>query len=398
MNLYNSLTQQVEPLVVRDNHVGLYVCGITPYDTTHAGHAYTFLSFDILVRYLRFLGHRVTYVQNVTDIDDDILRKSAELKMPWDELGRRETSRYLDDMRALNALPFDHYLRATDAVADMVSLAQQLIEAGNAYESNGSVYFDVASDTDFGKLSRIPRDQMLAVANERGNNPEDPDKRDPLDFILWQATKPGEPAWDSPWGPGRPGWHIECSAMAMRVLGPTIDIHGGGMDLIFPHHECEIAQSEHATDLRPFSRYWMHTGMVEYQGEKMSKSLGNLVIASDVLERYSADAFRMYLFSHHYRSQWEYMDDEIDEWETLAQDMFEAIETNSYAVDGEALDVDRTVDQFLAALDNDLDTGTAIDCLRAITGVILAAEDEDTTEAQRSLRTLSGIIGLTLER
>ena len=397
MNLYNSLTQLVEPLIVRDNHVGIYVCGVTPYDTTHAGHAYTFLTFDILVRYFRFLGHKVTYVQNVTDIDDDILRKSKELGIAWDELGRQETDKYLADMRALNALPFDHYLRATDTVAEMVDLTSRLIESGNAYQSAGSVYFSVASDPEFGKLSRIPSSEMLAVANERGNVPDGPNKRDPLDFVLWQAAKPGEPSWQSPWGLGRPGWHVECSAMAMKVLGPTVDIHGGGADLIFPHHECEIAQSENATGVRPFSRYWMHVGMVEYQGEKMSKSLGNLVIASNVLERNSVDAFRMYLFSHHYRSQWEYMDEEIDEWETLARDMYEAIETPSYAVDGDALDVDRHVDLFLAAMDDDLDTGTAIEHLRGITGEILAADDTDTTAAQRELRRLGSVLGLTFE-
>jgi L-cysteine:1D-myo-inositol 2-amino-2-deoxy-alpha-D-glucopyranoside ligase len=398
MNLYNSLTQRVEPLDVRDNHVGIYVCGVTPYDTTHAGHAFTFLTFDILVRYLRYLGHDVTYVQNVTDIDDDILRKSKELGMTWDELGRRETDKYLADMVALNALPFDHYLRATDTVAEMLDLTARLIDSGHAYESQGSVYFSVASDPDFGKLSRIPRDQMLEVANERGNVPDDPNKRDPIDFVLWQAAKPGEPTWDSPWGAGRPGWHIECSAMAMKALGPTVDIHGGGADLIFPHHECEIAQSENATNVTPFSRFWMHVGMVEYQGEKMSKSLGNLVIASQVLERYSSDGFRLYLFSHHYRSQWEYMDDEIDEWETLARDMYEAIETPSYSIGGEALDVDRHIDLFTAAMDSDLDTGTAIAHLRSITEEILAADDTDTSNAQRALRTLSGIIGLTLQR
>jgi L-cysteine:1D-myo-inositol 2-amino-2-deoxy-alpha-D-glucopyranoside ligase len=397
MNLYNSLTQQVEPLIVRDNHVGIYVCGITPYDTTHAGHAFTFLTFDILVRYLRFLGHRVTYVQNVTDIDDDILRKSRELGIAWDDLGRRETDKYLADMRALNALTYDHYLRATDTVPDMVELIEKLVASGHAYVSNGSVYFSVASDQNFGKLSRIPRAEMLPIANERGNEPDDPNKQDPLDFVLWLAAKPGEPTWESPWGPGRPGWHIECSAMAMRVLGPTLDIHGGGADLIFPHHECEIAQSENATDVQPFSRYWVHVGMVEYQGEKMSKSLGNLVIASNVLERNSADAFRLYLFSHHYRSEWEYMDDEIDEWETLARDMYEAVETQSYGV-GELLDIDRQVDQFHAAMDDDLNTPAAIAQLRAITGEILAADEADTTRAQRALQRLAAVVGLTLER
>ena len=395
MNLYNSATRALEPVTVTGNHVGIYVCGVTPYDTTHAGHAFTFLTFDILVRFLRHLGHDVTYVQNVTDIDDDILRKARELGTTWDELGRRETDKYLADMRQLNAVPFDHYLRATETVPLMISLIEPLIEGEHAYVSDGNVYFSVESDPEFGKLSRIPRDEMLSVANERGNIPDDPNKRDPLDFVLWQAAKPGEPTWDSPWGPGRPGWHIECSAMSMSVLGKSIDIHGGGEDLIFPHHECEIAQSENATGVRPFARYWMHAAMVEYQGEKMSKSLGNLVIASDVLQHYPADAFRLYLFSHHYRAPWEYVDEEIEEWADLARDMREAIETPSYAV-GELLDSTGHRKRFMASMENDLDTPGAIAQLRDLTAEILAADDTDTSQAQRDLKTLGGLLGLTL--
>jgi L-cysteine:1D-myo-inositol 2-amino-2-deoxy-alpha-D-glucopyranoside ligase len=395
MNLYNSATQSIEPLVIERNHVGIYVCGVTPYDTTHSGHAFTFLTFDILVRFLRYSGVDVTYVQNVTDIDDDILRKARELGTTWDELGRRETDKYLADMRALNALPFDHYLRATETVPVMLELIEALEANGNAYESNGSVYFSVASDPEFGKLSRIPKPEMLAVANERGNIPDDPNKRDPLDFVLWQAAKPGEPTWDSKWGPGRPGWHIECSAMSMSVLGDTIDIHGGGADLIFPHHECEIAQSENATGVRPFTRYWMHVGMVGYQSEKMSKSLGNLVIASQVLKSHSSDAFRLYLFSHHYRDSWEYVDEEIEPWADLARDIRESIETQSYGI-GEILDASPWLTRFTAALEDDLNTPLAIAQLRELTDEILAADETDTSQAQRDLITMAGILGLTL--
>src|SRR5690349_18794688 len=260
MNLYNSATRSVEPLTVIDNHVGIYVCGVTPYDTTHAGHAFTFLTFDILVRFLRSRGYKVTNVQNVTDIDDDILRKAKELGTTWDELGCSETEKYQKDMRQLNALPFDHFLRATETVPLMVSMIETLVDEGHAYVANGSVYFSVSSDPEFGKLSRIPRGEMLAVANERGNNPDDPNKQDPIDFVLWQAAKPGEPTWDSPWGPGRPGWHIECSAMSIKYLGETFDIHGGGLDLMFPHHENELAQSESVTG-KTFARYWLHNGL-----------------------------------------------------------------------------------------------------------------------------------------
>ena len=214
MRLFNTQTGEVERFTARDNRVGIYVCGVTPYDTTHAGHAFTFLTFDILARYLRSQGLDVTYVQNVTDIDDDILRKARELGTTWDELGSSETAKYRKDMADLNALDPDHYIKATDHVAEMIAIIEPLIEKGFAYEKNGSVYFSVASDPEFGKLSHIPRADMLPIANERGNTPNDPNKKDPLDFIMWQAASPGEPTWDSPWGPGRPGWHIECSAMA----------------------------------------------------------------------------------------------------------------------------------------------------------------------------------------
>src|SRR6266699_3000936 len=258
MKLFNTLTQSLEEFIPIDNTVRIYVCGITPYDTTHLGHAFTYVSFDTLMRYLEYTGCKVKYVQNVTDIDDDILRKAREVGMAWDELGRRETERYLKDMDALNVRRPDVYYHA-----------------------------------------------MLTIANERGNFPDDPRKRDPLDFVLWQAQAPGEPAWPSPWGPGRPGWHIECSAMSMRYLGPQLDIHGGGEDLAFPHHTCEIAQSEHFTGKAPFSRFWVHTGMVHQDGEKMSKSLGNLTLVSDLLKDYSADAIRVTLLSHLYRCPWE---------------------------------------------------------------------------------------------
>lgn len=396
MYLFNTQSGQTELFTAPDGDVGIYVCGVTPYDTTHVGHAFTFLTFDILVRYLRYLEHTVTYVQNVTDIDDDILRKAKEVGLTWDELGRRETDKYRQDMRNLNALEFDHYTRATEHVPEMVVLIEQLIAANLAYEANGSVYFEVERDPEFGKLSHIPRDQMLAIANERGNTPDDPNKRNPLDFVLWQAAAPGEPTWDSPWGPGRPGWHIECSAMSTRYLGPTFDIHGGGADLVFPHHECEIAQTEGATGKKPFARFWMHAGMVRYQGEKMSKSLGNLVLVSDALEHYSADALRLYLFSHQYRSAWEYREDEVDDWASLADDLTEALALPSYGIEQE-VDVSFLRERFFNAMDDDLDTPTAIEALREIAQAILEApEEDDARDAQDTLRELSEILGLTL--
>lgn len=396
MQLFNTLTGRVETFTDRDGAVGLYVCGVTPYDTTHVGHTFTFLTFDILTRYLRDQGLDVTYVQNVTDIDDDILRKAGELGLDWRELADRETDRYLRDMADMNALPFDHYVRATDHIAEVVALTGRLIANGNAYEANGSVYFSVASDPSFGQLSRIPEAERLAVANERGNVSDDPNKRDPIDFILWQATKDGEPAWDSPWGPGRPGWHIECSAMATRYLGDTIDIHGGGGDLVFPHHEAEIVQSENATGSRPFARYWMHVGMVAYQGTKMSKSLGNLVLVREVLDTYSADALRLYLFSHHYRSEWEFVYDEMDEWSRVAADLREAAEFPGFGPD-EPLDISTLRDEFFDAMEDDLNTPEAVRAIREMALSILEApEDDDVRLAQGTLRRAAAILGLSL--
>ncbi|CAA9560494.1 MAG: Cysteinyl-tRNA synthetase [uncultured Thermomicrobiales bacterium] len=397
MRLFNTQSQSIEQFEVINGRVGIYTCGITPYDTTHAGHAFLFLTFDVLVRYLRDRGHDVTYVQNVTDIDDDILRKAAELGVPWDDLGRRETAKYRTDMRNLNALDPDHYVAVTAHINEIVALISQLVDRGVAYEVNGSVYYAVDKDPDFGKLSHIPRGGMLAVANERGNKPDDPNKRDPLDFVLWQAGAPGEPTWDSPWSKGRPGWHIECSAMSMAYLGNTVDIHGGGYDLIFPHHECEIAQSEIATGVKPFARYWMHVAMVKYQGEKMSKSLGNLVLVSDVLKDSSADAFRLYLLSNHYRTEWEYEDDTIDQWASVANDLREAAEFPAYGVE-DILDMSRQRQRFYDALDNDLDTPQAITVLHEIAQAILEApEEDDIRQAQDTLRALSDVLGLDLQ-
>lgn len=393
MKLFNTQSQSLETFESRDGNVGIYVCGVTPYDTTHLGHAFTFLTYDVLVRYLRYRGYTVTYVQNVTDIDDDILRKSGELGMDWRELGRRETEQYLDDMRNLNALDFDHYVAATEHIPQMVENISALLEAGVAYEVNGSVYFSVAKDPDFGKLSHLPHAEMLPIANERGNKPDDPNKQDPLDFLLWQAGASGEPTWEAPWGPGRPGWHIECSAMSRHYLGDQIDIHGGGYDLIFPHHEAEIAQAESITGKEPFVRYWMHVAMVDYQGEKMSKSLGNLVYVKDLLKTYSADAVRLCLLRHHYREPWEFFDDDMKACRELADTIRQAAPAS--VPSGERLDPEPYRSRFLDAMDSDLDTGRAELALRDLAIAINGGEGVDTTDAHATLRELGDILGLT---
>lgn len=393
MKLFNTQSQSVEEFTSDDGTVGIYVCGVTPYDTTHLGHAFTFLTYDVLVRYLRYLGFKVTYVQNVTDIDDDILRKASEVGMDWRDLGRRETDQYLEDMRNLNALPFDHFVAATEHIEQVVENVEALLAAGVAYEVNGSVYFSVAKDPEFGKLSKLPHQEMLPIANERGNKPDDPNKEDPLDFLLWQAGIPGEPTWESPWGPGRPGWHIECSSMSRHYLGDQIDIHGGGYDLIFPHHECEIAQAETITGVKPFVRYWMHAAMVSYHGEKMSKSLGNLVYVKDLLQTYSADAVRLTLLKHHYREPWEFFDEDLPTSQEIADVIREARPTANPG--GEALDPAPYKQRFLDAMDDDLDTGPAELALRDLAVAIRDSGDKDTVNAHAVLHELGDVLGLT---
>lgn len=394
MKLFNTLTQSLETFTPIDNTVSVYVCGITPYDTTHLGHAFLYVSFDALMRYLRSRGYTVKYVQNVTDIDDDVLRKARQLGMAWDELGRRETERFLKDMDTLNVRRPDVYAKATEQMPTIIEIVHTLIERGLAYESAGCVFFSVKKDPQFGRLAQAvglhDYEAMLKIANERGNFPDDTRKRDPLDFVLWQAQAPGEPAWDSPWGPGRPGWHIECSAMAMRYLGPQIDIHGGGSDLTFPHHTCEIAQSEHFTGKVPFTRFWVHAGMVHQDGEKMSKSLGNLTLISNLLKDYSPDVIRVTLLNHHYRLPWECFPADLAFSRALVT-LFQQVRE---LVGSQATGEDHVLrGQFEAAMDNDLNTPQAFALLQQAAEAALAQHDLNTGA---ELLRLTGILGLTV--
>jgi cysteinyl-tRNA synthetase len=404
MKLYNAYGQRVETFAPNDGQpVSVYVCGITPYDTTHLGHAFTYTTFDILIRYLEWTGYRVRYEQNVTDIDDDILRKARETGEDWRALGNRWTRHFIDDMETLNVRPPDYYVRATDFIPGIVDTVARLVEVGVAYPSAGSVYYHVDNWPTYGELSRLPRETMLDVANERGNYPDDPRKRDPLDFVLWQAQAPGEPAWQSPWGAGRPGWHIECSTMSTALLGDTIDIHGGGADLIFPHHESEIAQAEAATGVEPFVRFWMHTAMVRHDGEKMSKSLGNLVMVNDLLRTCSPDALRLYLAQHHYREAWSFDQGELEKAAALA-DMLTAAttatanDTDQSAPSSGATDGQAAREQFKAAMDDDLGTPAALTALIRLGQETLAAAraGQDVRAAQATLRGLGSIFGLRL--
>ncbi len=369
---------------IRGEPIGLYVCGVTPYDTGHLGHAFTYVSFDVLHRYLEYLGHDVVYVQNLTDVDDDMLRRAREVGEDYIALGNRYVTTFLTEMAALNWLPPDRYPRATEHIGEMQTLIGSLLDRGHAYVAEGHVYFSIDSDAHYGELSKLPREAMLPIANERGNVPDMAGKRDPLDFVLWQPSAPDEPAWPSPWGPGRPGWHIECSAMSMTYLGERFEIHGGGGDLIFPHHESEIAQSEGATGARPFVSYWMHAGMLRFEGEKMSKSLGNLVLVRDLLASYPGDAIRHYLVSHRYRDEIDY--DERDLLASATQvarlrfacRIAEEIEPFAPALaDPAQLDpqVATHRDRFLRAMDDDLDTPSALPELHALAAICQATTD-----------------------
>lgn len=355
MQLFDTRRGGLRP-VIAGHTVRLYVCGITPYDATHLGHASTYVVFDVLQRVLEHHGHRVRHVRNVTDVDDDILRVARERNTDYRTLAELETARFDQDLRALGCHEPDVAPRATETVPAIVTAVDGLVARESAYAlDDGRVYFDISSAKGFGALSRLDRDQMLEQFAEKGGDPDAAGKRDALDFLLWQPAREGEPRWSSPWGEGRPGWHIECSVMAMEHLGGVIDIHGGGNDLIFPHHEAEIAQSEHLTGQGPFARFWLHTGMVGLDGVKMSKSLGNLVFVRDLLDRFEGAAIRGYLLTHHYRETWSYSDDalqaacdRVKRWRTIA------------ANDGRDDDGEQAV---LAALDDDLDTPTALTCL-----------------------------------
>ncbi len=397
MLLYDTMTRRKEPFVPGGEPVTLYVCGITPYDTTHLGHAFTYVFYDVLVRYLRYLGHSTRYVQNVTDVDDDILRKARELKMPRDRLAIEQTQRYQEDMTALNVLSPDIFPKATDHIAKAVEITRALLQKGYAYRAGGNVYFQVRRDPSYGRLSHLARAEMLPIANERGNDPNDPLKRDPLDFPLWQHSGPGEPRWDSPWGMGRPGWHIECSAMAMRHLGETIDIHGGGYDLVFPHHDSEIVQSENFSGRHPFVRYWVHTSMVYFQGEKMSKSRGNLVMVRDLLDLHNTDTIRLLLLSHHHTEPWEYDQADLQSMSRMSSLMLDAAKGERVKLPLHPRELEEGA-AFLDAMDDDLDTPSAVLVLKDLAERIVRGQGRGPSapQARELLVQMGRVLGLRM--
>ncbi|MGH8903271.1 MAG: cysteine--tRNA ligase [Egibacteraceae bacterium] len=361
--------------------VRVYVCGITPYDTSHLGHAFVYIIFDVLVRYIEHLGRRVRYVRNITDVDDDILRKAHELGIDYLELARREVEQFDQDLARLGLRRPDASPHATATIPAIVQAIRSLVSLRSAYAlTDGRVYFDTRAADGFGALSRLDRDEMLRQFAEKGGDPGAPGKRDPLDFLLWQPSAEGEPAWPSDWGAGRPGWHIECSVMAMEELGSVIDVHGGGSDLVFPHHEAEILQSEHLTGQRPFARIWAHVGMVGLGGVKMSKSLGNLVLVSDLLQQFEPDAVRRYLLSHHYRQAWDYQEAALRDAAFALERWWEAAGMQGVRTDLEVA--------FTRAMADDLDIPRAISVL----------DQAARAGAGETLRRLSSVLGFHLIR
>ncbi|MDQ3237462.1 MAG: cysteine--tRNA ligase, partial [Actinomycetota bacterium] len=318
MRLHNTLSGKVEDFE-SDGRVTLYVCGVTPYDTTHVGHARTYLLFDVLIRQLMHQGWQTNYVQNITDVDDSIIARAAQTGETYQALGDHFTGIYMDDISALGMIPAQAYPRATGAIPEMQEVIRRLLATGHAYRVGGDVYFNLDGIEDFGRLSRLDRADMLQIeAEQDGSTVGDGRKKDPLDFLLWRSSRPGEPSWGSPWGEGRPGWHLECSTLAMRHLGPSVDIHGGGADLVYPHHEAEIVQSQAVTGIKPFARTWVHVAMALLGGRKMSKSDGNMVFVRDLLETRSPDALRLYLLATHYREPLDFKSEGLERYSEVS--------------------------------------------------------------------------------
>ena len=446
MKLTDTLTGRKRDFAPAGDEVRIYVCGVTPYSPAHVGHAMSYIVFDVLHRYLEFRGFAVRRVQNFTDIDDKLIERAAQEGTTVEALAEKHVAEYFENMAALNVREADVYPRATRELPKIIEMIAGLVASGHAYESNGDVYFRVRSGAEYGELSRRSLDAMRAGARvEPGVS-----KEHPMDFALWKSAKEGEPAWDSPWGAGRPGWHIECSAMALRYLGESIDIHGGGQDLVFPHHENEIAQSEAFTGKRPFARFWLHNGLLNMDAQKMSKSLGNLVTISEALERYSADAIRLSVLNAHYRSPGYYSDEALAGAERAAARLRQALAAPANPGTGAALDAkpanhdagaaldpqpanpsadaaldtkpsnpsaDAALDtkpanpgtgaaldaqpargRFVEAMDDDLNTPQALAALFDLARDVnrASAEGRSVVAAQETLRELAGVLGLSL--
>ncbi len=392
LQIYNTLLRRKAPFIpLKTGEVGIYVCGVTVYDDCHIGHGRTAVAFDLMVRYLRYLGNKVTFVRNITDVDDKIIRRARENGESCDALTERTIARMHEDYDALGVLRPDIEPRVTTHMAEIIDTIERLLANGNAYvASNGDVMFSVSSFSAYGQLSGQDLDALQAGARVD----VDEAKRDPLDFVLWKMAKAGEPSWPSPWGNGRPGWHIECSAMSARHLGSHFDIHGGGSDLIFPHHENEIAQSccAHHT---PYANTWVHSGMVQINAEKMSKSLGNFFLIRDVLKEYDAETVRYFLLSGHYRSQLNYSSDNLDQARTALERLYTALRDAPEGTEDLVLAADAE-EQFRLAMDDDFNAPEALSVLFELAREVNRQREQPQRAASlaATLKRLGGVLGL----
>ncbi len=398
LTVYNTMSRSKEPFeTIEPNTVKMYVCGVTPYSDAHIGHGLSAITFDVIRRYLEWKGYTVFHAQNFTDIDDKIINRSNAENLDPMELVEEMIENFKSEIGALNNLPATYYPRATEEVPYMIEMIEGLIERGFAYPTaEGDVNYRVNHFEEYGKLSHRKLEDLLAGARIE----VDERKEHPMDFALWKAAKPGEPFWESPWGPGRPGWHIECSVMARRHLGSQIDIHGGGADLIFPHHENEIAQSEAFDDARPFSRYWMHNALLQLGGEKMSKSIGNLVTIAEILEKGLADAFRLYTLQTHYRHPLTYTEAGLESaargLERLQNAVREIVTSNEPASEATTAQIQGAWDQFTAAMDDDFNTPVAVSVLFDLARLANQTELADRAAAQQAMLEIAAILGLRL--
>ncbi len=404
MQIYNTLTRRREEFVpLKDKEVKIYVCGPTVYDFFHIGNARVFITFDTFRRFLKYRGYKVTYVQNFTDIDDKLIKRANEEGISVKELADKYIQEYFKDADALGIERADYHPRATETISDIIELVKKLYDEGYAYEVDGDVYYRTRKFEGYGKLSHQDIDELAAGARiEVGEK-----KEDPLDFALWKKAKQGEPSWESPWGKGRPGWHIECSAMALKFLGETIDIHAGGPDLIFPHHENEIAQSEGATG-KPFAKYWMHVGYLNINNEKMSKSLGNFFTARDVLSKYDPEVIRFFMLSAHYRSPINYSMELIDQAQKGLERLYNTVNDLTYylkntagqtASPGLTIELEPYKERYIKAMEDDFNTADAISVLFELSREINTAlrEGVSADSGQKALalmKELGGILGI----
>jgi cysteinyl-tRNA synthetase len=395
MKISDTLTGKKTDFKPIGDTVTMYVCGINPYADSHIGHAMSYIIFDVVRRYLEFRGYKVKHVENITDVEDNIINHANRQGITVKKLTEKFAARHFEDMDVLNNLRPNFMPKATETIPEIIAMTQGLIDKGYGYAAGGSVYFRVKKVKDYGKLSKRSPEQMMAGTRIEAAE----EKEDPMDFALWKAAKPNEPQWDSPWGKGRPGWHIECSAMSIKFLGEQIDIHGGGQDVVFPHHENEIAQSESFTGKMPFVKHWLHNGLLQLGAEKMSKSLGNLITIRDFLKIYSADALRIFVLSSYYRTPLTYTEEAIEAAQSGTERLMRVVNKEGDKGKGKILEPKPYYNRFVEAMDDDFNTPQAIAALFDLARDINRAEEEgmNTGKAHETLKELGGVLGLTFK-